>query len=212
MARAGTPKSPLFPYHLTSRCINRESFPIPIQEVWRIMSEYLWFIHYAFNIKILAFLLMRNHYHMLAIAPDQNFAEAMNYFLRETSRQIGFEADRINQTYGGRYFRSQIETHHYYLNAYKYLYRNPVEAGVCHRVEDYPFSTLHGLLGQSQILIPIEYDHTLFSDVAGTLYWLNTSPQDEHREAMRRALKRRIFKLPINKSTGRASALEQILY
>lgn len=45
-------------------------------------------------------------------------------------------------------------------------------------------------------MVPIQYDDTLFSDLEGTLEWLNTPGTDENREAIRRALRRKDFKLP----------------
>lgn len=113
----------------------------------------------------------------------------------ETSRELVRLGNRINQTYGGPHFRCLIKSHHYFLNAYKYLYYNPVAAGICENVLDYPYSTLHGQLGQGRLLIPVEEDLTLFNDVEGTLAWLNTRPKKENWLAVRNALRRKEFKL-----------------
>ncbi len=133
-----------------------------MNEVWSIFENYLFFIYHAYSVEIFAFVLMSNHFHMLVRAPKNNLSETMNYFMRETSRQIGRDAGRINQTYGSRHFKSEIRPVIYFLNAYKYLYRNPVEAGLSVEVESYKYSTLSILLGQQKSLIPLVDDQTLF--------------------------------------------------
>ncbi len=166
--------------------------------MWRIFSEQLYFVSHAFNWRILSFVLMDNHYHMLVRTPDANLAEGMNFFQSNTSREIGREAGRINRIFGGPYGGSIVNSYPYYLNAYKYVYRNPVEPGLSSKVENYPYSTLRGLLGLSHLLIPIEEDTTLFSDVEGILAWLNNPfPSTELRDAIGRAFKRPEFKIPI---------------
>ena len=194
MARRKVPQQPLYPYNIGGRCINKDWFAIPMEEVWLVMSEQLTFIHHAFDIKILAFVLMNNHFHLTVQTPNSNLSVAMEWFMRESSRTLTKLGNRTNQTYGSRFFRSMMSTHHYFLNAYKYIYYNPVKAKICDDVIDYPFSTLGGLLGQRRIHIPIEEDLTLFSDVNGTLDWLNTRPTDSNWEAVRKALKKSEFK------------------
>ncbi|MGE3975649.1 MAG: hypothetical protein AB7F59_14075, partial [Bdellovibrionales bacterium] len=92
--------------------------------------------------------------------------------------------------------RTEIRSHHYFLNAYKYNYRNPVKAGIVQNVEEYPYSTLQGLLGQSRLIIPIEQDYTLFSNLEGTLKWLNSPSNPEYDLAIKRGFRRKIFGLP----------------
>lgn len=193
MPRKIVPISPDHPYHISARCINRDWFAMPLKDVWAIMEDYLFFINHAFNVKILGFALMQNHFHPLAQFPNSNISEAMMYFMRETSRTITKDSHRINQTYGGRFFRSLIQSQHHYLNVYKYVLRNPVSAGVCQRVEDYPFSTLRGLIGFEPLHIPLEEDINLFLDLDGTLDWLNETPDPLDIEAIKAALKRPIF-------------------
>jgi hypothetical protein len=99
------------------------------------------------------------------------------------------------------------------MNAYKYLYRNPVRAEICKGVEDYKYSTLSGLLGGQKLIIPLIEDTLLFNPTFddSTLLWLNRDTSKEHDEEMRLALRRAVFKLPREKSTGLASDLEKIL-
>jgi putative transposase len=179
-----------------------------MEQVWNVMERHLYFAAHAFELRILAFVLMSNHFHLLVMALKQNLSEAMGFFLRETSRELTYSSSRINQTYGGRFFRSSIRTHHYFLNCYKYVYRNPVQAGISTDVQAYRWSTLPGLLGESHLQIPVFEDTTLFSDIPGTLQWLNARPKDEHWMTIEKALRRRVFTLPKDPNTKKAHALE----
>lgn len=190
MPRKIIPLSETDPYHITARCINKQWFDIPMNEVWSIMEDYLWILNKGFGIEIFSFVLMSNHFHMIVRQPQMNLSESMQYFMRETSRTIGGRAGRINQTYGSRFFRSRIGNLRYFHCAYKYVYRNPVEARLCLRPEDYPYSTLPGLIGKTRISIPLVEDFTLFEDFENTITWLNEAPTIEALESVRRALKK----------------------
>ncbi|UOE99869.1 transposase [Bdellovibrio reynosensis] len=190
------------PYHITARCINKDWFSTDLHVIWDVMSRQLYFLHFAFNVKIHAFVLMSNHFHLIVRTPDANLSEAMRYFMRETSREITFLSGRLNQTYGSRFHRSLIGSPLYYLHAYKYLYRNPVTAGLCEKVEDYPFSSIQGLIGESWLDIPISEDENWGSlrTREENLKWLNTAPSIEQWDEVRKGLKKSTFQLsPVNK-------------
>ncbi len=185
------------PYHVGARCINKEWFSSPTDVVWNIFGDQLYLTEKAFNLKIHSFVLMSNHYHMLVTAPELNLSQAMNYFLRESSRRGLKDNKRINHTFSARFFRSRVSGFHHFTTVYKYIYRNPVEAGLCNHVEEYPWSTLNALLGFSKLVIPLQEDTLLFdSGLEPTLKWLNTDPGSENRDAVRKAVRRSEFALP----------------
>ena len=184
------------PYNITGRCLNRDWFAVPLPIVWEILSDYLHFVSRSYDIQIHLFVLMANHFHLMASSPTGSLSQAMQYFMAQTSRALAKEANRINHIWGARFYRCEIQTHHHFLNAYKYNYRNPVSVGIVDRPEDYRFSSLHGLLGKSPLTIPLVEDATLFSDVEGTLIWLNSRPADKNWDAVRKGLRRRVFELP----------------
>jgi putative transposase len=178
--------------------------------LWSIFNDYLYFGHVAHGMRINSFVLMSNHFHLIAHFPNQNMSEAMGYFMGETSRQICRISGRINQIYGRRFHRSLITSQRYFRHAYKYVYRNPVKAGFCTNVEDYFFSSLHGKVGRSNLHFPVEEDTLLFNEdfCVETIQWLNRAPTKENDDEMRRALRRKVFQLPKNKNTLLPSTLE----
>lgn len=215
MPRKHVPISPHFPYHITARCINRDWFSVPLGTVWPIMENYLHFLTKAYETKIHSFVLMPNHFHLLAQSPQSNLSEGMNYFMRETSRQIGRDSGRINQIYGARFHRSLITTEKYFNQVYKYVYRNPVRAEICTQVQDYPYSTLAGLVGLRKLHIPLEPDNLLFSgeDVnEKTILWLNRNPDPNLEKEIQLALRKPEYKPTPDHDAKKPSALEEILF
>ena len=48
--------------------------------------------------------------------------------------------------FGGRYKWTIIQDDIYYWNSIKYVFRNPVDAGICSLVEEYKYSSLNSIL------------------------------------------------------------------
>ena len=182
-----------YPIHITARCNNKTVFPIPLSDAWELFSDYLHLIHHHYNIKIHSFVLMSNHFHLIVSDPELNLSKAMAVFMRETSKEIGRMSGRINKTWGTRFHSCIIQNTQYYQSAYKYNYRNPVAAGICKRVEEYPWSSIQLLLGKKKGLIPLLEDETLFSDPEGTLNWLNEPYKKEEAEALQLATQKKIL-------------------
>jgi REP element-mobilizing transposase RayT len=165
-----------------------------MSEVWNIMGEQLYFVQRAFDVKVNAFVLMNNHFHLIIQTPGSNLPHAMRWFMRETSRSLTFAGNRINQTYGGRYFRTILNTDLYFLHAYKYVYLNPVHAGLVGNVLDYPYSSLPCVLGLRKLPFSV-HDDLILTSTDETLSWLNQIPERKNWESVRKSLRRRIFRL-----------------
>ncbi len=96
-----------------------------------------------YECELLQFVLMSNHYHLLIYTPLKNLSASMLYLHREIAKRANLKSQRINHFFGGRYKSCLIDSEQYYWNCIKYIFRNPVDAGMCEYVEDYPFSTLN---------------------------------------------------------------------
>lgn len=136
----------------------------------------------------------------------------MAYFMKTTSNAINEKSKRINQVYGSRYYKTIINNPHYFLHAYKYVYRNPVEASLAEKCEEYPFSSLNFKLGGSLASFPTIADQTLFSSLDETLNWLNRKPENQYWSDVGNALKKSVFKLKIDKNTRAYHPLEKDLF
>ncbi len=184
-----------FPYHVTNRCINKQWFCLPMEVVWELFENHLYMLHYGFNFRIHNFVLMNNHYHMILDTPDCNLSAGMKWFGQSLTLSINKEANRINQLWGGRFFRSIISSPNYYLHAYKYVYLNPVQAQMANDVLAYKFSTLRSVIGLEKSIIPIQENTILDMGIDSCLNWLNSRPTDKNWGAVNKALKKTEFKL-----------------
>jgi putative transposase len=166
--------------------------------VWRIFEEDLYLVHHKYDFKILSFVLMPNHFHMVARVTDVPIGKIMSELLTSVSKEINRYSGRINQNFGGRHYKCILDSTHYLFNCHKYVYQNPVRAGLSNRAELWRFSTLNGILGLSKLFIPLELDSILFNPDFDEreLAWINRPIRPEHLEDFRKALSKRIFNLP----------------
>src|SRR5437868_8579917 len=96
------------PYHVSARTHSGIWFRSGPETTWHILCDYLYFVKFAFNLKIHSFVLMNNHFHLLVSTPDANLSKAMNYFMRESSKEINRLSGHENQVWGGRFYRTLI--------------------------------------------------------------------------------------------------------
>lgn len=135
-----------------------------------------------------AFVLMSNHFHLLCHTPRGNLDIIMQRFLRQTSYTINKRSRKINHLWGGHYKWSLIENQAYYYQVYRYIYQNPLRAGICERVENYPYSTLANQVFPLHSNIPM-----LFGGHTGELIWLNERYEKDDQEIIQQGLKRSQF-------------------
>ena len=188
MSRPFFIKSEIHPYHVTARCLGKDFFPIPLDEVWRIMLDELYQTHKCYGLCIHAFVLMGNHFHLLCHTPHGNLDQIMQQFMRNTSVRIRRKANTIIPLWGSRYKWSLIQSQAYYYQVYKYIYQNPIRAQIVSKVEDYTFSSLHEVPFPIHSFVPLS-----FAGKEGERIWLNESFDSESQELIKLGLKKHLF-------------------
>jgi len=193
-----------FPYHVTARSNNREWFYLPSPLIWDICGYLFNLVKKMYEADILEFVLMSNHFHLLIQTPKENLDRIMNYFMREFSKAVGTKSGRTNHIFGGRYKGSLIQEPLYFAHVYKYIFRNPIEAGIIQRVEDFSFSTLKREWNK-----PLRFEvkpillHPLSENIpkklSERLEWMNTKYTHEQYELIRRSIKKTIFHFPTHR-------------
>lgn len=128
------------PHHITQRGNRRENVFFGDDD----RNAYLvWLKAYCekYKVDILAYCLMSNHIHLIAV-PETN--EGLQRVLKPLHMRY---AQRINRNRGwkghlwqGRFFSSPLEDTHLWA-AIRYVERNPVRAKMVARAEDYPWSS-----------------------------------------------------------------------
>lgn len=182
-------KSDSHPYHITSRCNNKEFFPLPLDLVWPIMLKHLKRCQVEKSLAIHAFVLMGNHFHLLCHTPLSNIDECMHSFLRSVSIEINRLAQKQNHLWSGRYRWSLINSQRHYYQVYRYIYQNPIRAKIVTNVQDYPWTTLGKLLP-----FPIHSNVPMtFCGEEGELIWLNEKYEEEDLNLIKLGLRKHQF-------------------
>ncbi len=187
-----------FPFHITNRSNNRDYFYIPLDCLWQIMLAQIKNLTIEYNIRTHAFILMSNHYHWVLSTPNLNLSNGMTHFHREVARKSNKHCGRINHFFGGRYKWCLIGEEDYYRNCLKYVYRNPVKAGICQTVQDYPYSSLNQKPDQ-KLWQHIDFFNPTENETVLDINWLNEAFSSEQDLAIQKGLRRRSFALPKDK-------------
>ena len=190
-----------FPIHVTARTNNREPFAAELIEVWGSFEDYLYLLQKAYSLEIVNFVLMPNHFHLILRDPQLNLPKAMAYLLRETSKDIQRLSGSINHLWGNRYYSSVIASLPYFYTCYRYVYRNPVVAGLAESVVNYKFSSLAVVLGQVKSVLPVAEDLTLFGSLDRSIDWLNQSTEDKYRKQIAKSLRESIMEFSVDRSS-----------
>lgn len=200
MARKILIRTNEYPYHITARTINKEWFFLGPADTWNIFVRHLSKMKIKFNVRIHAFVMMSNHFHLLVSTPDSNIDKAMHYFMSTTAREIAAKAHRINKIWGARYYRSVITTPEYYAHAFRYLYHNPIRAGIAKNINSYPWSTFLQKNAQKLIVQCEGFDAFIPDTQEELSAWINQPTDEIYLESVRKALRRSYFQF--SKSKG----------
>jgi REP element-mobilizing transposase RayT len=152
------------------------------------MLEQLLYLHRNYGLAVHAFVLMGNHFHLLCHTPKGNLDQIMHIFLRMTSLKINSHAQNINHLWGNRYKWSLIESQTHYFQVYRYIFQNPIRAGICKKVEDYPYTTLKNTTIPMHTFIPLS-----FGGAEGELLWLNEKYDQEDETLIKLGLRKYQF-------------------
>ena len=146
MARISRLVVPGYPHHVTQRGVR--SIPIFSSDKDRsayadIMAEQL----HRFSVEVLAWCLMTNHTHLVAVPKDQAaLARAIGEVHRRYTRMKNFADGVRGYLFQGRFGSCVLDETHL-LAAARYVELNPVKAGMVRSAEDYPWSSARFHLG-----------------------------------------------------------------
>lgn len=149
---------------------------------FRIFVELLSSTKARISIRLYAFVLMSNHFHLIAEPSD---IDTLSRYMHRVLQRYALQHHRRNGTTGhlwqGRYKSFPIESDTHYLTVVQYVLRNPVRAGIVERAHDYPWTSLHcpELIDESPLPLPTDREH-----------WLSEEENPEALGALRSAANR----------------------
>lgn len=93
------------------------------------------------EVKILAYCVMNNHTHMLV---KTNQTKKMSKFMQRLNTTYGIyynqKYNRVGYVFRNRYKSEGIYNEKHLYNCVRYIYNNPVKAGICSQAKEYQYS------------------------------------------------------------------------
>ena len=136
-------------YHVMNRGRGR-------QQIFRHREDYQRFLkllgetHRMWGVRVHAYCLLPNHYHLLLETPQGNLSRALRHIDGLYTQQY----NRVHSTDGplfrGRYKAILIEADHYLLQLIRYIHLNPVEANLVREPGSYLWSSHRHYLGKEE--------------------------------------------------------------
>lgn len=167
------------PLHVIGKT-HRPAWPLSQLEVWQMFGETIAEFQEDYDLTTHAFVLMKNHYHWLCsfdLKTDPKlfewFHEVINLsFLHEARlyEDIGFVLPTEPLILSADIFP-------FYKASYRYVYSNPVKAGIVSDARDYPFSTLSYVLGEEELAFQVVDNMNLIQNPIKTVHWINTGKE-----------------------------------
>ncbi len=135
-------------YHIMNRGRRRE-------DIFSTKEDYIAFIEVLkeavslWNINIVAYCLMPNHYHLLIHTPEGNLSRCMRHINGVYTQRYNRTNRHDGQLFRGRYKSILLDSDNYLTVLVRYIHRNPLRAGMVGRLEDYVWTSHNGYLSKS---------------------------------------------------------------
>lgn len=175
------------PHHITQRGNRREDIFFVDED----REAYLtWLQEYCekFEVEILAYCLMTNHVHLVAVpATDDGLQRVLKPLHMRYAQRINRAKDWKGHLWQGRFFSSPLDEA-YLWAAVRYVERNPVRAGMVSHAEDYRWSSAAAHCGNHlDGLLNLESGWgRQFSKMENWSAWLSEGGESEEVQVLRR--------------------------
>jgi putative transposase len=132
---------PGYPHHIIQRGNNRQALFADRDDYLHLL-EYLAEGGQKYDVAIHAYVLMSNHFHLLATPAHQTSLPSLMQALgRRYVRRFNDRHARSGTLWEGRYKAAVIESERYLIACMAYIELNPVRAGMVAQPGDYPWSS-----------------------------------------------------------------------
>lgn len=96
------------------------------------------------NVRIGAYCLMTNHYHLLIQTPAANLSRCMRHINGVYTQRFNKRHNLDGQLFRGRYKSMLVDADSYLLQLVRYIHRNPLRAGLVANLDEYNWSSHKG--------------------------------------------------------------------
>ena len=140
--RRGRVEYPGAMYHVIHRGNNRENV-FERSEDKNYLIEQLRNSVAVDGIELFAYVVMGNHYHLALRTCVEPLSKVMHRINTRYGLYYNRAMERTGHVFEGRYKAIPVNNERYLIALVKYIHRNPVRAGICNSVGDYPWSSDH---------------------------------------------------------------------
>ena len=102
------------------------------------------------DLRVSAYCLMPNHYHLLVQTPDANISRCMRHINGVYTQRFNGRHRTDGQLFKGRYKSILVSGDEYLLQLVRYIHRNPVKAGLADKPDNYPWSSHNAYLSAAK--------------------------------------------------------------
>lgn len=120
-----------------------------------------------FRWRCIAVCALSTHWHAVLDVPDDSLARGMHGLVGGYSKRFNDRHVRAGYLVRSRYWSRRKETPSALLEAFRYVARNPIAAGLVERPEDWPWSSYASTIGLSQMFDFVDAGPVL-SEFGGT--------------------------------------------
>jgi putative transposase len=175
------------PHHITQRGNRREDIFFTDEDREAYLS---WLKEYCekYGVEILAYCLMTNHIHLVAVpSADDGLQRVLKPLHMRYAQRINRERGWKGHLWQGRFFSSPLDEA-YLWAAVRYVERNPVRAGMVRRAEEYRWSSAAAHCGKQLdgLLDPASGLSRKFSEIEDWSAWLAEGDETEELQVLRR--------------------------
>jgi len=182
MARLPRLTLPGFPHHIIQRGNNRQAIFASAAD-YQTLLDLLDASARKFGVAIHAYVLMANHFHLLATPQSTDaLSQMMQAVGRRYVRYFNDSQKRSGTLWEGRYRSTVIQAERYLLPCMAYMDLNPVRAGVVAQARDYPWSSHGHYIGQrtDKLITP----HSLVWELGNTPFAREAAYAERVREGI----------------------------
>ncbi len=129
MGRAARAKSGSGTYHVIVRGINRQNIFLDDSDRG-VFLDRLSTYKKECGIKIYAYCLMSNHFHLLLAETEKPVSVFMKKLGTSYSYRFNRKYDRVGHVFQDRYKSEPVEDDAYFLTVFRYIHQNPQKAGL----------------------------------------------------------------------------------
>jgi len=137
-------------YHVTARGNQRQ--PIYRDDADRpIFVGLLAKVVEQFELRLHAYVLMRNHYHLLIELTEPNLSRAMRQLNGTYTQAFNRRHRRVGHLLQGRYKAILIDRDAYLVELSRYIHQNPVRVGDVQKAAEHPWSSAAAYVGKRPV-------------------------------------------------------------